>query len=126
MLKILAETTFKEENYQVTCGIIYLNTGFLLLITDQTQYGMGNVFMSAPSGIDGTKAISTPGPIFGFKRNILGKMVSELAATILKKPCLILINIRGLEKKDKLVADVTMKCLKQTLNQSREKIKKME
>ncbi len=124
MLNILAESVFVKENYSVNSCIISLDKGYLILITDQENFGIGNVILSSPPAIGGTRAISAPAPLFGLnlKRDTLSKMISELSAKKLKKPCLVLFHIKGLERKDLFVSKCVFESLKIALDNAIDKI----
>ncbi|MCP4764076.1 MAG: hypothetical protein GY870_20050 [archaeon] len=117
MLKILGEKTFTYENYSTTCCIISLDRSYLVLVTDQSNYGIGNIMMSAPPFIEGTRAMSTPSPLFGLKQNLLTKMVSEFCAVKLKNPCIVMVHVLGMQRKEQFVSNCVMKSLKQTIEE---------
>ncbi|MHA1729629.1 MAG: hypothetical protein ACTSWY_13005 [Promethearchaeota archaeon] len=123
MLNILSEKNLTRENYSVTSCIIGLDRGFLILVTDQKNFGIGNVVLSAPPILEGTKSMSAPAPLFGLneKRNVLSKIISELCAKSLRSPCLVMVHIKGLDRKDLFVSKCVIEILKQTLNEVTEK-----
>ena len=118
MLNILAESVFVKENYSVQSCVISLDNGFLILITDQENFGIGNVILSSPPTIEGVKAISAPAPLFGLslKRDTLSKMISELSAKKMKKPCLVLFHIKGMERKDLFISKCVVESVKKVLD----------
>ena len=124
MLNILAESVFEKENYSVQSCVISLENGYLILITDQENFGIGNVILSSPPTIEGTRAISAPAPLFGLslKRDTLSKMISELSANKLKKPCLVLFNIKGMERKDLFVSKCVVESIKIALIKALDKV----
>lgn len=122
MLQILTENSVTIDNYVIKCCVIKLSRDFLILITDQNDYGIGNVIMSTPPVNEQINPISTLSPLFGLKQSILDKMVAELAALKLKRPCLSLVNVKGLERKDELVAKTVLECLKEALENTLRKI----
>jgi hypothetical protein len=121
MIKILSENSYSEENYSVNTCIIELKSACLVLITDQDNFGIGNVILSSPPTVEGMGAISAPAPLFGLdiKRDTLSKMTSELLAKSLKKPCLLLFSIKGYEKKEL----ITSKCVIESVKLCIENIK---
>jgi hypothetical protein len=124
MLNILAESVSVKENYTVQSCVISLDKGYLILITDQENFGIGHVILSSPPTIEGTRAISTPSPLFGLslKRDTLSKMISELSAKKLKKPCLVLFHIKGMERKDLFVSKCVVESVKKALDIALDKI----
>ena len=118
MLNILAESVFVKENYSVQSCVISLDNGFLILITDQENFGIGNVILSSPPTIEGARAISAPAPLFGLslKRDTLSKMISELSANKLKNPCLVLFHIKGMERKDLFISKCVVESVKKALD----------
>lgn len=121
MLKIVAENQYSEENYNVTSCIVKLKKSFLIFITDQEEYGLNNIIMSTPGILEGSKAISSPAPLFGFQNSFLGRSISELCANKMKKPCLLLMNVQGLEKKESFSAKIALKCVKELIEKIEEK-----
>lgn len=122
MLQILTENSITIDNYTIQCCIIKLSKDFLILITDQNDYAIGNVIMSSPPVNEQINPISTHSPLFGLKQSIIDKIIAELSAQKLKRPCLSLVNIKGLERKDDLVAKTVLECLKEALDSTLKKI----
>ena len=53
MIDILTEQEHHHKNYTVKCSIAALDKGYLVLITDQAEYGIGEVILGTPSMLDG-------------------------------------------------------------------------
>jgi hypothetical protein len=92
-----------------------MDRGYLVLISDQNEYGLGTIVMSGPPMSGETRALSSGIPMFGFKNSVLSKMVSEMIAAKLKKSCLVLFHIKEEEHQNELIAKAVVDCVKQTL-----------
>lgn len=115
MLNISAEEEYSEEDYTVKSCAIALQKSYLVLVSDQEEYGLNNVIMGVPGVLEGSKAISSPAPLFGFQNTFLGKSISELCANMLKRPCLLLINVQGMQSRENICAKIALKCVKRLL-----------
>ncbi len=122
MIKSLTEQELNYKNYTVKCEIASLDKGYLVLITDQAEYGIGEVILGTPSMLDGGKPLSSPAMVFGFKHNILSKIVAERSSVKLNNPCLVLLHL----KQSGIRPDIQTKTVVDCLNKSLEKIKDAE
>ncbi|MBN2155003.1 MAG: hypothetical protein JW776_03075 [Candidatus Lokiarchaeota archaeon] len=115
MINFLAEEELEYKNYTIKCGITALDKGYLILITDQAQYGIGEVVLGTPSMLEGGKPISSPAMIFGIKHNILSKIIAERSSVKFNQPCLVLLHLQqpGIRSdiQTKTVVDCLNKCL---------------
>jgi hypothetical protein len=120
MLKILTEQDLNYKNYTVKCAIVALDTAYLILITDQSEFGIGEVILGTPSILEGGKPISSPAMVFGFKHKILSKIIAERSSVKLNQPCLILMHLKDSgvrsEIQTKVVVDCLNKCLEKIQN----------
>ncbi len=119
MINIITEQEHHHKNYTVKCGIAALDKGYLVLITDQAEYGIGEVILGTPSMLDGGKPLSSPAMVFGFKHNILSKIVAERSSVKLNHPCLVLLHL----KQSGIRSEIQTKAVVDCLNKSLEEIK---
>ena len=117
MIEILTEQDFEYKNYTVKCGIAALDKGYLVLISDQPQYGIGEIILGTPSMLDGGKPLSSPAMVFGFKHKILSKIVAERAAVKLNHPCLVLLHLRQSGVRTDIQTKTVVDCLNSALEE---------
>ena len=116
MLKILTEQELSYKNYTIKCGISSLDKGYLILITDQAEYGIGEVILGTPSMLEGGKPLSSPAMVFGFKHKILSKIITERAAIKLNHPCLVLLHLKQPGIRTDIQSKTVVDCLNKTLD----------
>ncbi len=116
MLQILTEQELSFKNYTVKCGIVALDKGFLVLITDQADFGIGEVILGTPSMLDGGKPLSSPAMVFGFKNKILSKIITERAAIKLNNPCLVLLHLKQQGIRPEIQSKTVVDCFNKSLD----------
>jgi hypothetical protein len=116
LLKEITEQELSYKNYTIKCSISSLDKGFLVLITDQAEYGIGEVILGTPSVLEGGKPLSSPAMVFGFKHQILSKIITERAAIKLKYPCLVLLHLKQSGIRSDIQTKTVVDCLNKSLN----------
>ncbi len=117
MLTIIAEQELHYKGYSIKCGILSLDKGFLVLITDQAEYGIGEVILGTPSLLEGGKPLSSPAMMFGFKHKILSKIVAERSSVKLNHPCLVLLHLKQSGIRPEIQTKTVVDCLNKTLEE---------
>lgn len=120
MINILTEQEFTNKNYTVKCAIASLDKSYLILLTDQADYGIGEVILGTPSMLDGGKPLSSPAIVFGFKHKILSKIITERAAVKLNHPCLVLLHLQQKGVRPEIQTKTVVDCLNKTLEEIKE------
>ena len=115
MLNTLSEEKFSYKGYAVKSTILSLDKGYLLLVTDQSEYGIGEVILGTPSMLEGGKPLSSPAMVFGFKHKILSKIIAERASVQLKHPCLVLLHLQQPGIRSDIQTKTVVECLNKTL-----------
>ena len=116
MIEILTEQELQNKNYTVKCGIAAMDNGYLVLISDQSQYGIGEVILGTPSMLDGGKPLSSPAMVFGFKHKILSKIVAERASVKFNEPCLVLLHLKQSGIRTDIQTKTVVDCLNKSLD----------
>ncbi len=117
-IEIIEEGHASVDFFSVNCSIIKLDNSFLVLFTDQPNYGLGTISLGSPASIDGTKAEATPFSIFGYKHQILSKLITQMCSTKLRAPVLTLIYL----KNDKVKQETQSKLVVDAFNDALEKL----
>lgn len=107
-LEIIGEGHTTQGNLTIHVSIIKLHKSYLILVTDQPEYGLGTVTLSSPPLLDGTKAMSSPFPIFGLKNTMIANMVGNIASQKLSTPVLSLIYILEQSMKQEIIMKTTL------------------
>ena len=89
-----------------------LQNSFLLLVTDQPEYGIGTVSLSAPPVGPNLKATSSPFNIFGLKNNMLANLVGRNATNLLKAPVMTMLLIKNTQIKPEVIMKVVTDTVK--------------
>ena len=93
-MKKLQDKKIIIDEITIFLKIYKLKNSYLLLISDQTEMGIGNVTLSNPSLISGVKSPTSSYNLFGFKNRLLSSIVAERASHILNSPVLLLILLK--------------------------------
>ena len=117
MLTILTEQELHYKGYSIKCGILSLDKGYLILITDQADYGIGEVILGTPSLLDGGKPLSSPAMVFGIKHKILSKIVAERSSVKLNNPCLVLLHFQQTGIRPEIQTKTVVECLNMALEE---------
>ena len=117
MLTILTEQELHYKGYSIKCGILSLDKGYLILITDQADYGIGEVILGTPSLLDGGKPLSSPAMVFGIKHKILSKIVAERSSVKLNNPCLVLLHLQQTGIRPEIQTKTVVDCLNMALEE---------
>jgi hypothetical protein len=117
-IKILCETQANYDTFTVNLAIIALKNSYMILATDQDEYGIGTLILSSPPSIEGTGAISSPFTLFGLKNNMIANLIGKTASKKLKKPVLTLLLI----KEEQLKQEIIMKTIHDALLEAINKI----
>jgi hypothetical protein len=108
-IEIIEEGHASVDFFSVNCTIMKLDNSYLVLFTDQPNYGLGTISLGSPASIDGTKAEATPFSVFGYKHQILSKLITQMCSTKLRAPVLTLLYLKNekikQETQSKLVVD---------------------
>jgi hypothetical protein len=121
-IEIVKEGVASVDFFSVYCTIIKLENSFLVLFSDQTGYGLGTISLGSPPMIDGTKAEATPFSVFGYKHQILSKLITQMCSTKLRAPVLTLLFI----KSDKIKQETLSKLIVESFNDALENMKDNE
>ena len=118
-LQLVGTAEAQMDTFHVATAIYQLEKSYLLLVTDQPQFGIGTVSLSAPPSIPGTGAVSAPFSLFGLKHNTLAGLAGRIASQKLNLPVLTLLFIKQDEQgalKQELVMKTTMESVLGAIN----------
>ncbi len=119
-LEIIGQSESTQGTLKIQVSIIKLHKSYLFLVTDQPEFGLGTITLSSPPSLDGTKAISSPFPIFGLKNNMIANMVGNIASQKLNTPVLSLIYILEQNMKQEIIMKITLDAVIKALNNCKE------
>ena len=109
------EHSASYKDFTVYARFVTLANGYLLLVTDQAEYGIGTIALSTPpSGIT-KQAISSPFNLFGLKHSLLANLLGKTASKHLKKPVMTMILIKNSIIKPKIVTQITTQAVNQAV-----------
>ena len=97
-MKLLAKENIKIDDITFYLNLFKLHKSFLLLISDQSNMGIGNVTLGSPPIIEGIKSPTASYNLFGMNTKLLSTIIAERASNILKAPILLLLFLKS--KKD--------------------------
>jgi len=109
-----------DESVNIDGTIIYLvlyklHKSYLLLISDQSDLGIGSVTLGSPPMIEGLKSTMASYRLFGVNKKLLSTIIVEKASSVLKAPVLLLLFLK-IEKKEEELARPLAKFLKEVLS----------
>ena len=98
-------------DFTVHASFIRLDNSFLLLVSDQNDYGIGTVTLSTPPTTIRNNAISSPFNLFGLKNTMLANLIGKTASKQLKSPVLSLILIKEQDIKPKILIKTAIEAI---------------
>ena len=108
------------DQFQVQATFLKLQNSYLLLVSDQPEFGIGTVTLSAPPSGISSEASSSPFNIFGMKNNILANLIGRNASKSLKVPVLSLVLIKESTLKPEQRMKVIMQAVTKAINEVEE------
>ncbi len=87
-----------ELDLNVKFGIARVGKSYLLFVTDQADYDLGTIILTAPPQSYQLKPVATNYPLFGLQQNQLGSVLGKRAAMALKSPVLTLLLVKETRK----------------------------
>ncbi|MFX1411475.1 MAG: hypothetical protein ACFFA6_14080 [Promethearchaeota archaeon] len=119
-MKLIADKNIKIEDIIIYLNLFQLHKGFLLLISDQNNMGIGTVTLGSPPMIEGLKSTTMSYNLFGVETKLLSTIIAERASNILKAPVLLLLFLKN-KKKEMEIAKPLINFLNKILNGLSEK-----
>ena len=120
-MKHLAEEDIKIDDITIYLNLFQLHKSFLLLISDQSNMGIGNVTLGSPPMIEGIKSPTSSYNLFGMNTKMLSTIIAERASNILKAPVLLLLFLKS-KKNDEEIIKPLINFLNKILEESLEKL----
>jgi hypothetical protein len=107
-IEVIGEGQADFGDFVVHVAIIPLKKSYLILITDQAEYGIGSVILSTPPVLEGMSATSSPITLFGLKNNLLANLVGKTASKKLQVPVMTLLLIKNEQLKPEIITKIVM------------------
>lgn len=120
-MKLLAEVNIEIDDITIYLNLYQLHKSFLLLISDQSNMGIGNVTLGSPPTIEGIKSLTSSYNLFGVNTKLLSTIIAERASNILKAPVLLLLFLKS-KKKDEEIFKPLVNFLNNTLKETLDKL----
>lgn len=105
-MNIIAEKNVTLDQITIYLVLIKLYRGYILLISDQVDFGLGSITLSTPPINEYIKSTSISYQLFGMEHNLLSKMIVEKAASYLKEPVILLLFLKEKEKEKELIKPI--------------------
>lgn len=120
-MKPLAEENIEIDDITIYLNLFQLYKSFLLMISDQTNMGIGSVTLGSPPTIEGMKSLTSSYNLFGMNKKLLSTIIAERASNILKAPVLLLLFLKT-KKVDEEIIKPLMNFLNKILEEALEKL----
>ncbi|MCK5343168.1 MAG: hypothetical protein KAR20_07180 [Candidatus Heimdallarchaeota archaeon] len=114
-LTICGEGNSQQGDLTISAAFLKLDRSYLLLVTDQADYGIGTVTLSSPPTSPHLGATSAPFSLFGLKNNMLANLIGKSASKHLHAPVLSLILIKATQLKPEMIIRTTMDAVLQAI-----------
>ena len=114
-LTICGEGNSQQGDLTISAAFLKLDRSYLLLVTDQADYGIGTVTLSSPPTSPHLGATSAPFSLFGLKNNMLANLIGKSASKHLHAPVLSLILIKATQLKPETIIRTTMDAVLQAI-----------
>ena len=114
VVNVCGEGQANYGEYYVYATFISLYKSYLLLVTDQKEYGIGNVTLSGPpTGIG--QASSSPFNLFGLRNPLLSNMIGKTSSKLLKSPVISMVFIKEKELKQDIIMKLALEAVKNAI-----------
>jgi len=114
-LDICGKGFSQQGDLTISAAFMKLDRSYLLLVTDQADYGIGTVTLSSPPTSPHLGATSAPFSLFGLKNNLLANLIGKAASKHLQLPVLSLILIKATQLKPEMIIRTTMDAVLQAI-----------
>jgi peptidyl-tRNA hydrolase len=101
-MKLVSEKHQDLDAISLYVKLYKFNKGYLLLISDKIDMGIGTVSLGTPMNIENMKTTSSSYRLFGVDKNYLSKILVERAANQLNEPVLSLLFLKTKKKEEEL------------------------
>ena len=115
-IEVVGQGEASYSEYTIKATIIRLQKSFLLLVSDQPEFGIGTVTLSAPPAMSGLDAASSPFNIFGMKNNLLANLLGKMASKHLNSPVLSLVFILDEKLKPEIIMKTAVEAVKKAID----------
>ena len=114
-MKLAIEKEVKIENQTVYLRLFELYKSYLLLISDNEEFGIGNVTIATPIRNDEMKTTSISHKLFGIHKELLNQIIAEKVSSFLNAPLLFLLFFKNIKDEQALIKPL-MKFINETLS----------
>ena len=115
-LNMCGDGVAHQGDLTISAAFMKLDRSYLLLVTDQTDYGIGTVTLSSPPTTPHLGATSAPFSLFGLKNNMLANLIGKAASKHLHSPVLSLILIKATQLKPEMIIRTAMDAVLQAID----------
>jgi hypothetical protein len=119
-MKLLLEKDIEIDTLKIYLRLYELYKSYLLLISDNEDFGIGNVTISTPIHIDEMKTTFKSYKLFGIHKELLNQIIAEKVSSFLNAPLLLLLFFRDI-KDEQVIIKPLMIFINEILNESKEK-----
>jgi hypothetical protein len=105
-MNIIAEKKIKLDLITIYFTLVKLYRGYILLISDHEEFGLGSISLSTPPINEALKSTSVSYQLFGMEHNLLSKMIVEKASYNLNEPVVLLLFLKEREKEKELIRPI--------------------
>ena len=105
-MKPIKEDSKEIDGTRIIISIFKVHKGYLLLLSDNEEMGIGSVTLGTPPTIEGLKSVVASHELFGMHKKFLSKIVAQKATQLLKQPVLVLLFITSKEKEEELAKPI--------------------
>ena len=102
-MKIIAEESIKIDEITFYLKLFQLHKSFLLLISDQSNMGIGSITLGSPPMMESLKSLTTSYSLSGVNKKLLSTIIAERASNILKAPVLLLLFVKSKKNEEEIV-----------------------
>ncbi|MFO8019477.1 MAG: hypothetical protein R6U96_12675 [Promethearchaeia archaeon] len=101
-MKLIGKKSKDLDSISLYLKLHKFNKGYLLLVSDKEEMGIGNVSLGTPTNIEEMKTTSSSYRLFGVDKSYLSKILVERAANVLKEPVLLLLFLKTKKREEEL------------------------
>ena len=115
-MKKIIEKDIEVENYKIYLRLFELYKSYLLLVSDNQHFGIGNVTIATPIQIDNAQKSFKSYKLFGIQQDLLNQIIAEKFCSYLNAPVLLLLFFTQI-KDENAILNSFMKTLVELLKE---------
>lgn len=102
-MKLIVEKDIDIDSLKIYLRLFELHKSYLLLISDNEEFGIGDVTIATPIRIDEMKIKSKSYKLFGIHKELLNQIIAEKFSSSLNAPVLLILFLKDIKNEQEVI-----------------------